>query len=166
MKKVRWSFIVLLGLAAGVLLPKIGWAADLLNPVEDVQRCDRALHIMAMLLVGFGFLMVFVKKYGRSALTATFLMVSVAIPLYLCLNGSGWFGGSKPVVEGLILAEFAAAGLLICAGAVLGRLKMFQYILLGLLFVPCYMLNEWILLSGGLGLLANIPLCGGTHHDK
>jgi ammonium transporter Rh len=31
---------------------------------------------------------------------------------------------------------------------------MYQYIILGLLFVPCYMLNEWILLSGGLGLIS------------
>ncbi|MEI7750586.1 MAG: ammonium transporter [Candidatus Omnitrophota bacterium] len=154
MKKNRFGIVLFLLLVGGVIFSKVGWAADFLNPVEDVQKCDRALHIMAMLLVGFGFLMVFVKKYGRSALTATFLLVSVAIPLYICLNSSGLFGGVKPGVEGLILAEFAAAGLLICAGAVLGRLKMFQYILLGLLFVPCYMLNEWILLSGGLGLLA------------
>ncbi len=154
MKKSRWGVVFFLGLVAGVFFSKAGWASDFLNPLEDVQKCDRALHIMAMLLVGFGFLMVFVKKYGRSALTATFLLVSVAIPLYLCLNSSGLFGSVKPGVEGLILAEFAAAGLLICAGAVLGRLKMPQYILLGLLFVPCYMLNEWILLSGGLGLLA------------
>jgi ammonium transporter Rh len=110
---------------------------------------------MAMLLVGFGFLMVFVKKYGRSALTATFLLVSAAIPFYICINSSGLLGDTKAGIDRLILAEFAAASLLICAGAVLGRLKMFQYIILGLLFVPCYMLNEWILLSGGLGLLSN-----------
>ena len=48
-----------------------------------MQKYNRAIHIMAMLLVGFGFLMVFVKKYGRSAITATYLLVSVAIPLYL-----------------------------------------------------------------------------------
>ncbi len=154
MKKIRLGVVLFLLSVAVVLFSNVCWAVDSLNPLEDVQRCDRALHIMAMLLVGFGFLMVFVKKYGRSALTATFLLVSVAIPLYLCLNSAGFFGSAKAGVEGLILAEFAAAGLLICAGAVLGRLKMFQYILLGLLFVPCYMLNEWILLSGGLGLLS------------
>lgn len=47
----------------------------------------------------------------------------------------------------MILTEFAAAGLLICAGAVLGRLKMIQYILLGVIFIPCYMLNEWLVLE-------------------
>jgi ammonium transporter Rh len=50
--------------------------------------------------------------------------------------------------------KFAAASLLICAGAVLGRLKLHQYLILGILFVPAYALNEWILLGGGFGLIA------------
>jgi len=125
-----------------------------LSSLKDVQRYNRSIHIMAMLLVGFGFLMVFVKKYGRSAVTATYLLVSAAIPLYFMLSSLGVFGESKsPDIEKLILAEFAAASLLICAGAVLGRLKMIQYLVLGAIFTACYMLNEWIVLGGGLGLL-------------
>jgi ammonium transporter Rh len=121
--------------------------------IVDVLKYGRAIHIMAMLLVGFGFLMVFVKRYGRSALTATYLLVSVAVPLYFLKDKLAWLGGSGSDIDGLILAEFAAASLLICAGAVLGRLKMAQYLLLGLLFVPCYAINEWILQGGGLGLI-------------
>ena len=73
---------------------------------------------MAMLLVGFGFLMVFVKRYGRSALTATYLLVSVAIPLYFLLNARGPVRrqAEKLDIDRLLLAEFAAASLLICAG--------------------------------------------------
>ena len=119
----------------------------------DDQRYNRAIHIMAMLLIGFGFLMVFVRKYGRSALTATFLLVSTALPLYIFAKSAGLFGELNAEVERLILAEFGAASLLIAAGAVLGRLKMPQYILLALLFVPFYMFNEWIVLGGGWGLI-------------
>jgi ammonium transporter Rh len=108
---------------------------------------------MAMLLAGFGFLMVFVKKYGRSAVTATYLLVSVAIPLYILKDTSSVLGGSNSEIDSLILAEFAAASLLICAGAPLGRLKMGQYILLGILFIPCYAFNEWILLGNGFNLI-------------
>jgi ammonium transporter Rh len=122
--------------------------------LADVQKYERAIHIMAMLLVGFGFLMVFVKKYGRSALTATYLLVSVSIPLYFMKESFHGAGSSVAIIDKMILAEFAAASLLICAGAVLGRLKMGQYILLGLLFVPFYALNEWIVLNGGLGLIS------------
>jgi ammonium transporter Rh len=124
-----------------------------LSAILEVQKYVRAIHIMAMLLMGFGFLMVFVKKYGRSALTATYLLVSIAIPLYFLKDSLGIFGGCDSDIDRLILSEFAAAGLLICAGAILGRIKLWQYMLLGLLFVPCYAFNEWLLLSGGLGLV-------------
>jgi ammonium transporter Rh len=125
-----------------------------LAALSDVQKYERAIHIMAMLLIGFGFLMVFVKKYGRSALTATYLLVSVSIPLYFLKENFHGIGSSEGIIGTLILAEFAAASLLICAGAVLGRLKMGQYMLLGILFVPFYALNEWIVLNGGLGLIS------------
>jgi ammonium transporter Rh len=135
----------------------VAHAADLpgttLATLSDVQKYERAIHIMAMLLVGFGFLMVFVKKYGRSALTATYLLVSVALPLYFLKESYHGIDTSTGVIDKLILAEFAAASLLICAGAVLGRLKMHQYLLLGLLFIPFYAVNEWIVLNGGLGLI-------------
>ena len=125
-----------------------------LSAILEVQKYVRAIHIMAMLIIGFGFLMVFVKKYGRSALTATYLLVSIAIPLYFLKDSLGLLGSAADSdIDRLILSEFAAASLLICAGAVLGRLKMWQYLLLGALFVPCYAFNEWLLLSGGLGLV-------------
>jgi ammonium transporter Rh len=123
---------------------------------EDVvndQHYNKAIHIMAMLLVGFGFLMVFVRKYGRSALTATFLLVSISLPFYILVKSRGWLGEVDNQVDRLIYAEFAAASLLIAAGAVLGRLKMPQYILLGLLFVPFYIFNEWLVIDNGFGLI-------------
>lgn len=125
-----------------------------LSSIVEVLKYFRAIHVMAMLLVGFGFLMVFVRKYGRSAITATYLLVSLSIPLYFLKDRLGIMGSAESDIDRLILAEFGAASLLICAGAVLGRLKMHQYLLLGLLFVPSYALNEWVLLSGGLGLVA------------
>ena len=138
-------------------LPVLSHAAELVNSglapaISDDQHYNRAIHIMAMLLVGFGFLMVFVRKYGRSALTATFLLVSISIPVYMLIN-SNTAGMNENDIRRLILSEFCGASLLIAAGAVLGRLKMQQYLLLGLLFVPCYMVNEWLVLKGGLGLV-------------
>lgn len=75
------AVFAVVGVAGVSLGAEVGAGPDLASVVE-VQRYFRAIHIMAMLLVGFGFLMVFVKKYGRSAITATYLLVSVAIPLY------------------------------------------------------------------------------------
>lgn len=122
--------------------------------LASVQVYERAIHVLAMLMIGFGFLMVFVRKYGYSAITATYVLVSISLPLYIFLKGKGYFGGPMETQAGtLLFAEFAAASLLICVGAPLGRLKMKQHLLLGLLFIPCYMLNEWILTEGGLGFI-------------
>lgn len=142
-------FLALTGLAFATEVP----VDSNLNDVVNVLKYYRAIHVMAMLLVGFGFLMVFVKMYGRSALTATYLLVSIALPLYFFKASHSIMGESKGMVDNIILAEFAAASLLICAGAVLGRVKLWQYLILGALFVPCYALNEWILLEAGWGII-------------
>jgi ammonium transporter Rh len=152
MNKTNSFTKVVLALLVLLFFVGTGNSAEL-EHLADVQKYNRAIHIMAMLLAGFGFLMVFVKQYGRSAVTATYLLVSVAIPLYILKDSLGILGGSGSEIDGLILAEFAAASLLICAGAPLGRLKMGQYILLGLLFIPAYSLNEWVLLDNGFGLI-------------
>lgn len=124
------------------------------SSVLEVQQYYRAIHIMAMLLLGFGFLMVFVRKYGRSTLTATFLLVSVSISFYFMLCDFEIFGEKKGEIETLILAEFGAASLLITSGAILGRVKMFQYLILGAMFIPFYMFNEWVILDDGLGFMS------------
>ncbi len=129
--------------------------------ILEVQQYNRAIHIMAMLLIGFGFLMVFVKKYGRSAITATFLLVSVSLPLYLAVRSMGIFE-AKGEIEQFILAEFGAASLLIAAGAILGRIKIYQYMILGLLFIPFYIFNELIVVDDHFHFIGTIADTGGS----
>ena len=142
-------------LLMGIILtfmPMNVFAADNLR---EVQQYNFSINILAMLLVGFGFLMVFVKKYGYSATTGTYLVVGAGIPLYLLLRSTGIIssGAVDPqTIEALLLAEFAAAAGLIAMGAVLGRIRVYQYALLALFIVPFYMLNEWLVLDGGLGV--------------
>ncbi len=134
---------------------------ETVQSLTKVQQYTRAIHIMAMLLIGFGFLMVFVKKYGRSALTATFLLVSVSIPLYLAVKSMGIFD-ERGEIEQFILAEFGAASLLIAAGAVLGRIKMYQYIILALLFIPFYIFNELVVVDDYFQFIGTIADTGGS----
>ena len=125
-------------------------SADSLGNIYDSLKYEKSIHVLAMLLVGFGFLMVFVRKHGFSSITATFLVVSIALPLYMLIKTYSGEEFSIVNIDSFILAEFAAASLLIAMGAPLGRLKMDQYILLALLFIPAYILNEWIILESGL----------------
>lgn len=151
--------ILLFGTAANGFAQEVGHSP--LSDILEVQQYNRAIHIMAMLLIGFGFLMVFVKKYGRSAITATFLLVSVSIPMYLAFQGLNIFE-EKHEIEKFILAEFGAASLLIAAGALLGRIKMYQYLILGLLFIPFYTFNELIVLDDIFGIVGTVADTGGS----
>jgi len=151
----------LLGVAGMCLLSQGAWAGEgglavlVVNGVQEVVQYNFAIHILAMLLVGFGFLMVFVRKYGYGATTGTYLVVATGLPLYILLRSTGIICSEAippSTIKALLYAEFAVASTLIAMGAVLGRLRVFQYALLALLLVPAYQVNEWLVLDGGLGV--------------
>jgi ammonium transporter Rh len=52
--------------------------------LRQVEQYNFSIHILAMLLVGFGFLMVFVRNYGYSALTGTYLLVATGLRSISC----------------------------------------------------------------------------------
>jgi ammonium transporter Rh len=156
---------------AGALLAALcgpAWAGDA-GPVQiaarQVEQYNFSIHILAMLLVGFGFLMVFVRRYGYAATTGTYLVVGAGIPLYLFLRSTGVISAEAvPVqsIQALLLAEFACAAGLIAMGAVLGRIRTWQYALVAVLLVPAYLLNEWLVLDGGLGFTRGFVDAAGS----
>ena len=122
-----------------------------MGAAENEFMYEKAIHVLAMLLMGFGFLMVFVKKYGYTSITATYLVVALSLPLYMLIRPYLWGTGTDLSIANismLLFAEFAAASLLIAIGGPLGRVNTSQYLLIGLLFTPLYAVNEWILFSG------------------
>ena len=135
-----------------------------LNEARQVAQYNYVIHILAMLLVGFGFLMVFVRRYGFGATTGTYLVVAVGLPLYMLLRANGVFAHeiAPNTVKALLFAEFAVACALIAMGAVLGRLRVFQYALLALFLVPAYLLNEWLVLDNGMGLTEGFQDTAGS----
>ena len=162
--------LLLSGVACLFLVCPSAWAGEggavpAAIDVRQVMQYNFAIHILAMLLVGFGFLMVFVRRYGYGATTGTYLVVAVGLPLYILLRASGILCGepiAPSTVKALLYAEFAVASALIAMGAVLGRLRVFQYALLALLLVPAYMLNEWLVLDGGLGVTKGFTDAAGS----
>jgi ammonium transporter Rh len=140
-------------LSCGAWASEGGLAAEL-SEARQVAQYNYVIHILAMLLVGFGFLMVFVRRYGFGATTGTYLVVATGLPLYMLLRANGVFAHeiAPNTVKALLFAEFAVATALIAMGAVLGRLRVFQYALLALLLVPAYLMNEWLVLDNGMGL--------------
>jgi ammonium transporter Rh len=162
---LRLAALVLTSLAAPVAILAAEAAAPGGEALRQVEQYNFSIHILAMLLMGFGFLMVFVRNYGYSALTGTYLVVGVGLPLYLLLRSTGLIS-SEPVaadsIRSVLLAEFACAAALISMGAVLGRLRLYQYAILAALAVPAYMLNEWLVLDGGLGFTRGFVDAAGS----
>lgn len=157
---MRKSFCLMLcGIASLFLLCFSAWASESgvgseLSEARQVAQYNYVIHILAMLLVGFGFLMVFVRRYGFGATTGTYLVVAVGLPLYMLFRANGILGHeiAPNTVTALLFAEFAVATALIAMGAVLGRLRVFQYALLALFLVPAYLTNEYLVLDNGMGL--------------
>lgn len=162
--------LLLSGIILSILMPASTYASaasttEAVNNLRQVQQYNFSINILAMLLVGFGFLMVFVKKYGYSATTGTYLVVGVGIPLYLLLRFTGIISSeaiNPQTIKALLFAEFAVAAALISMGAVLGRLRIYQYALISVFLVPLYMVNEWLVLDGGFGVTKGFVDAAGS----
>src|SRR4030042_5991838 len=68
---------------------------------ENEFMYEKSIHILAMLLVGFGFLMMFVKKYGYTSITATYLVVALSIPLYMLIRPFLWGSTSEIAITSI-----------------------------------------------------------------
>jgi ammonium transporter Rh len=143
---------ILVGIALVPQLNRYGKVSAMAGS-ENEFMYEKSIDVLVMLLIGFGFLMVFVRKYGYTSITATYILVSLSLPLYMLLKPYLWGSAANLSITNismLLYAEFAAASLLIAVGGPLGRINTSQYLLIGLLFTPLYALNEWLLFSGVL----------------
>ena len=155
MKKWAAVFLIIAIVIGIAMIPQLNeyGAEGAMTAAENDFMYEKSIHILVMLLMGFGFLMVFVRKYGYTSVTVTYLAVALSLPLYMLIRPYLW-GPAADIsianISMLLFAEFAAASLLIAIGGTLGRVNTHQYLLIGALFTPLYALNEWILFSGAV----------------
>ncbi|NXQ80022.1 RHBG protein, partial [Nyctibius grandis] len=106
----------------------------------------RDVHLQALL--GFGLLVTFLGRYGLGSVAISILVVAFAVQwailiqgfLYFFLNGKIYVGA-----QSMVSADFCTTAVLIATGAVLGRVNPVQMLLLTLLGVTLFALNEYIL---------------------
>ncbi|KAM4860673.1 ammonium transporter Rh type B [Thomomys bottae] len=106
--------------------------------------------VHAMIFVGFGFLMVFLQRYGFSSVGFTFLLAALALQWSTLVQGflhSFHQGHIYVGVESMINADFCAGAVLISFGAILGKTGPVQLLLMALLEVVLFGINEFVLLS-------------------
>lgn len=117
--------------------------------------------IMAMLLLGFGYLMTFLKNYGLGAVGLTMMLSVLSMETnilveYLCriLKGEDGQDTSFPLpisMATLIDAEFSAATLMITFGALIGFASPLQMILICFSQAFFYAFNKVFLVLGHIG---------------
>lgn len=105
------------------------------------------VHVMMMLLGGFGFLMTFLKRFGMSALGFTLIITCITAQLSILV-----FGFLKMEDEFVIRISFidvieagiVSAGVLISFGVVIGKINLLQLLLMAIIetvivTVNCYL---------------------------
>ncbi|XP_075268206.1 LOW QUALITY PROTEIN: ammonium transporter Rh type B-like [Opisthocomus hoazin] len=106
------------------------------------------VHLQALL--GFGLLMSFLSRYGPGSVAINILVVAFAIQWAVLIQGFFFFFLNGKIYVGaqsMVSADFCTAAVLISTGAVLGRVNPVQMLLLTLLGVVLFTLNEYVLLS-------------------
>ncbi len=113
--------------------------------------------IMVMLLLGFGYLMTFLEKYGLSAVGFTMLLTILNMECNLLVEGylTNNFNIS---MDSIINAEFSAAALLISFGALIGRATPLQMCIVSIVEAIFYTMNKVIIVFGAI----NAEDVGGT----
>ncbi|KAI0242302.1 Ammonium transporter Rh type B-A [Lamellibrachia satsuma] len=124
--------------------PGNGGADPTGNSLNRYYAMFQDVHVM--IFVGFGFLMTFLKRYGFSSVSYNLLISSVVIQWAILIGGFVHSpGGSIKVgITTLLTADFAAAAVLISFGAVLGKTSALQLVVMTVVEVVFFQLNEYL----------------------
>ncbi|KAK2179724.1 hypothetical protein NP493_476g04051 [Ridgeia piscesae] len=114
------------------------------NSITRYYAMFQDVHVM--IFIGFGFLMTFLKRYGFSSVSYNLLLSAVAIQWAVLVGGFVHSpGGSIKVgITTLLTADFAAAAVLISFGAVLGKTSALQLVIMTVIEVVAFQLNEFL----------------------
>lgn len=131
------------------------------NSEEKYSPAEYAIFrdIMVMLILGFGYLMTFLGRYGLGSVGFTLMLTALAIPLNMAVEHYvRLFSGRAEEGEGLLTidmgniidGEFFAATVLISFGAIIGRASPLQLVIMVLGQSVFYTVNKVVLVLGNL----------------
>ncbi|XP_023831329.1 ammonium transporter Rh type A [Salvelinus sp. IW2-2015] len=105
--------------------------------------------VHVMIFIGFGFLMTFLKRYGFSSVGLNLLLAAFALQWGLIMQGL-WHlddGKIKVSIFKMINADFSTATVLISFGAVLGKTSPVQLLIMTILEITIFSINEHLVVE-------------------
>ncbi|KAJ3442357.1 rh50 isoform b [Anaeramoeba flamelloides] len=129
-----------------------------LDETEENEYDQRAEYyytyysdVAVMVIIGFGYLMTFLKKYGLSSLGYTFLLAGFCVQWTL-INNAFWHQihehedlyEYKMTIPSLVEGMFGAATVMISFGAVLGKTTPLQLLLIAFFEIIFYAFNIFL----------------------
>jgi len=124
------------------------------------QEYNMYVGVALMMLVGFGYLMTFLRFYGLGAVGLTMIISCLGAELALLIEPLIMHGLQTPVqitIMALMRANFAVAAILISFGGLIGKVSPRQLLVLVTVEVICYSFNKWLLTHQ-----LKVVDCGGT----
>nr|CAD2187236.1 unnamed protein product [Meloidogyne enterolobii] len=151
----RRQFSVLACVFQSIFVALFAIFGEFHNHEEDKHNRVHANYPMfqdihTMVIIGFGFLLSFLKKYGLSALSINLLLCSFVMQYALLLRGflSPEFletGLCTISIDELVQADLSCVTVLITMGVLLGRLTPVQFLVLAFLETSITVLLEHLL---------------------
>ncbi|XP_020497181.1 ammonium transporter Rh type A [Labrus bergylta] len=111
-------------------------------PPMELYPMFQDVHVM--IFIGFGFLMTFLKRYGFSSVGVNLLLAAFGLQWGLLMQGF-WHmedGKIKVSIFKIINADFSTATVLISFGAVLGKTSPVQLLIMTVLEITIFSINE------------------------
>jgi len=131
-----------------------GAATIAINSTESGAVATESLRyamfqdVHVMIFIGFGFLMTFLHKYGFSAVGYNLLISAMCIQWSIIIHGFIHFGDHHNKIGvnlgSLLGADFATASVLISFGAVLGKTNSVQLMVMAVIEIVLFNVNEYI----------------------
>lgn len=114
------------------------------HPPGPMELYPMFQDVHVMIFIGFGFLMTFLKRYGFSSVGVNLLLAAFGLQWGLLMQGL-WHmdhGKIKISIFKIINADFSTATVLISFGAVLGKTSPVQLLIMTILEITIFSINE------------------------
>jgi ammonium transporter Rh len=111
---------------------------------DELHKWNKDMDVWFMLML-VAFLMLFIKKFEWGICLATLLVTAGSFITYCAIKQ--FIFGAPWNQDMVILGVICAITVVIAIGVFLGTIRMWQYLLAGILFAPAWALIEWFMFS-------------------